>query len=491
MKIGSKFVLLFVLPLVLTSCFEDRDDNGVFASEINDFVWKGMNAIYLYKDNVPDLANDRFDTDQEYGDYLNSFGAPEELFENLIYQRTTVDKFSWIVDDYIALEQQFSGVSKSNGMKFGLRFVPGSETDLYGYVRLILPGTDAEAQGLKRGDVFSGIDGTPLTINNYPGLLAPDSYSIDLADYNDNGTPEPEDDGIVPSGSSVSLTKNPYTENPIFISDVFTVGNENVGYLMYNGFVSNFDDQLNSVFGNFLSNNVQHLVLDLRYNPGGSVNTTILLSSMITGQFTGQVFSTEQWNSDLQEQFFQQNPEILINRFVDNDDGSPLNSLNLSKIYVLTTGSSASASELLINGLNPYVDVVQIGTTTTGKYQGSITIYDSPDFGREDANPNHTYAMQPLVLKLINSVGFTDYDNGLSPDINLGEDISNLGTLGDPSEPLLEVALDDIAGNRSFIPAYYPQELIADDNDLLRISKTMYVSKSIPAIVRSLLGARE
>ncbi|NNK88185.1 MAG: carboxyl-terminal protease [Flavobacteriaceae bacterium] len=487
MKIRLHVLLLMVLCASLTSCFEDQDDNGVFASEINDFVWKGMNAVYLYKDNIPDLANDRFSSDEEYADFLNASGSPEQLFESLIYQRQTVDKFSWIVDDYIALEQQFSGISKRNGMKFGLRFVPGSNTDLYGYVRLVLPNSDAENKGLQRGDVFFGIDGTPLTLDNYISLLGPDTYSIDLATYDNNGTAQTDDDSIIPGTESVSLTKSPYTENPIFHSDVLTVGAEKVGYLMYNGFTRDFDDQLNTVFAGFLAENVQHLVLDLRYNPGGSVNTSILLSGMITGQFNGEVYSTEQWNSDLQEQFFQQDPELLINRFKNDDGGTPLNSLNLSQVYILTTGSSASASELVINCLNPYIDVVQIGTTTTGKYQASITVYDSPDLGREGANPNHTYAMQPLVLKSLNSVGFTDYDNGLPPDIEISEDISNLGVLGDENEPLLAVALDEIAGTRSGIPAFFPVELVGDDDDLSKFSKSMYITKKIPKEIKQQL----
>jgi carboxyl-terminal processing protease len=109
-----KFSLLFILTLSLTSCFEDRDDNVIGVNEINDFVWKGMNAVYLYKDDVPDLANDRFTTNEEYGTYLNSFSAPEDLFESLIFNRSTVDRFSVIVDDYIALEQQFSGISTTS-----------------------------------------------------------------------------------------------------------------------------------------------------------------------------------------------------------------------------------------------------------------------------------------------------------------------------------------------------------------------------------------
>ncbi|MBT8279420.1 MAG: carboxyl-terminal protease [Bacteroidia bacterium] len=486
MKIYTKVILLFVLVGMLTSCFEDRDDNGIFASEINDFVWKGMNAVYLYKDNIPDLANDRFSSDQEYSDYLNSFPNPESIFESLIYNRTTVDKYSWIVDDYIALEQLFDGVSKSNGMEFGLRFVPGSSTDVYGYVRYVLPNTSAESQGIQRGDVFYGIDGTPLTESNFSTLLANDTYSIDLATYDNNGTPQTDDDSIIPGSESISLTKAPYTKNPLFHSEIIDVNGENVGYLMYNGFTADFDSQLNAAFGDFLGNNVQHLVLDLRYNPGGSVNSSILLSSMITGQFTGEVYSTEQWNSELQEAFFNQNPESLINRFTNNDDGSPLNSLNLNTVYILTTGSSASASELVINCLNPYIDVIQIGTTTTGKYQASVTLYDSPNFGRDNANPNHTYAMQPLVLKSLNSVGFTDYDNGLVPDITLEEDISNLGVIGDQNEPLLQAALDDISGvGRIHMVPIQPEILVGDSNDFVPFAKDMYIEKSFPDNLRN------
>jgi len=475
------FLVIMLLGLT-TSCFnDDRDDNLILASEINDFVWKGMNAVYLYKDNIPDLANDRFSSNQEYANYLNSFSTPEDLFESVIYQRQTVDKYSWIVDDYIALEQLFSGIVTSNGMEFGLRLVPGSSTDVFGYIRYILPNTSAESQGLQRGDVFDGIDGTSLTVSNFSSLLSADTYSINLATYNNNGTPDTSDDTVIPGTESVSLTKMAYTKNPVFKTEIIDVGGENVGYLMYNGFTADFDSQLNTAFGNFLSNNIQHLVLDLRYNPGGSVNTSILLSSMITGQFTGKIYSTEQWNSELQAAFFEDNPEFLINRFTNNDDGTSLNSLNLSKVYILTTGSSASASELVINSLDPYINVVQIGTTTTGKYQASITLYDSDNFGKEDANPNHTYAMQPLVLKSLNVVGNTDYDDGLFPDITLAEDFGNLGILSNVNEPLFAAAIADILGSgRISYPILQEVKLIGDSNDFTPFTKDMFIDKKLP-----------
>ena len=118
MKIYRNLVIALVLASLTFGCFDDADDSTISASEINDFVWKGMNAVYLYKSNTPDLANDRFSSTQEYADYLNSYSTPENLFESLIYQRETVDRFSWIVDDYIALEQQLSGVSKRTGAEY-------------------------------------------------------------------------------------------------------------------------------------------------------------------------------------------------------------------------------------------------------------------------------------------------------------------------------------------------------------------------------------
>ena len=124
-----------------------------------------------------------------------------------------------------------------------------------------------------------------------------------------------------------------------------------------------------------------------------------------------------------------------------------LSSLNLTKIYILTTKSTASASELIINGLKPYINVVQIGDATVGKNVGSITLYDSPSFGKENRSTKHRYAMQPLVLKIVNKLGFGDYTNGLLPDITLKENLGNLGILGNSDEPLLNQAINTIIGS--------------------------------------------
>jgi carboxyl-terminal processing protease len=486
MKTIKALVLLCVVSFLTTSCFKDNDDNQISANEINDFVWKGMNTFYLYKENIPNLANNRFSSDTEYSAYLNNYSTPEDLFETLIYERETEDKYSWIVDDYIELEQYFSGISTSNGMDFQLFIEPNSTTKVIGIVRLVLANSDAEGKGLKRGDVFNAIDGTPINTNNYSSLLSQSSYTLSLATYNDNGTPETTDDIVTSSNQSISLTKLQYSENPIYKTKIINVNGQNIGYLMYNGFTANYDAQLNTVFGDFKANNVQHLVLDLRYNPGGSVNSAILLSSMITGQFNDEIFSTEKWNNEFQNYFETENPESLINRFTNNNKGTALNSLNLSKVYILATKSSASASELVINSLDPYIDVIHIGENTTGKYQASTTLYDSGNFGREGANPNHTYAMQPLIFKSLNKVGNTDYFNGLPPDIQLSESYLNLGVIGDENETLLAAALAAISNatgkladikskSRPFLKSF------KNSNSFKPLKDEMYLDKELPS----------
>jgi C-terminal processing protease CtpA/Prc len=463
-----KMGLLLTLVLTLTSCFEDRDDNAIAASEINDFVWKGMNAVYLYKDEIPDLANDRFTTVEQYGNYLNSFSDPQDLFNSLIYQPETVDRFSRLIPNYIEFEQLLAGTSKSNGLEFNLYLEPGSDTEVFGIIRLVLNNSVASNLGLQRGQIFDAINDTQLNVNNLNDLLGQDAYTLNFGTYNDNGTEQVDDDTITSTTNSQALTKETYTENPVHQTAIIDVGGENVGYLVYNGFNANFNSQLNTAFAEFQSNNVQHLVLDLRYNPGGSVLTASYLGSMITGQFTGDIYSKLVYNSDLQS----------ANRdfeFVNNFDGNTINSLNLNKVYVLTTSRSASASELVINSLSAYINVVQIGDFTTGKTQASITIYDSPDLSSSGINPNHTYAMQPLVANSINVNDLAVPGNGLAPDITLVESPRNFGTLGDVNEPLLAAAIADIEGTGRFSQQQIDFRAIKTNLNISPLEEEMYL----------------
>jgi C-terminal processing protease CtpA/Prc len=447
------FILYVLIGGFISSCSTDADDigpkevvPGTPNSEdltVENFIYRGMNEIYLYKSDVPVLADDFFESQTEKNDFLDNFETPEDLFyDGLVAPQ---DRFSFIVDDYVELENLFSGVSTTTGMSYGLvRYCNGC-SDVFGYVRLVLPNTSADEQGVQRGMVFNRVDGQQLTDSNFGTLLAPNTFTIGLATLEGNE--------ITPLDQTITLTKREYVKNPVIVKKVIDIEGQKVGYLYYDSFTADFDEELNDAFGEFQAAGVTDLVLDLRYNGGGSVRTATDLASMITGQFAGEVFMREEWNEKYQTFFENEQPERLVNRFNTTiKTGEAINSLNLNRVFVLTTLRSASASELVINGLNPYIDVIQIGETTTGKFQASVTLYDSANFGRENANTTHTYAIQPLVLKSVNSAGVSDYVNGLDPDFELEEDISNLGQLGDPEEPYLNLALDIILGNRISIP---------------------------------------
>lgn len=441
MKTVKTLLLACVVLFTVTSCFEDLDDNAIASSEINDFIWKGMNAVYLYKSEKPDLADNRFSTNEEYSNYLGSFSSPENLFESLKYLPESVDRFSRIYDNYFDLQNAQQGISLSNGIEFNLYLVPGSETQVYGAITLVLNNSDADNKGVQRGQIFRAVDGTELTTDNINTLLNQASYTLNFADYDTNGTPERDDDTIILNGENTNLTKVTYTENPVHRTEILNVGTTTIGYLMYNGFNSNFNDALNNAFSEFKSANINELVIDLRYNGGGSVQTAAYMGSMVTGQFTGDVYSKLFYNENLQDS----NKDFLFTSSIE--DIGAINSLNLSKVYVLTTNRrTASASELVINSLEPYIDVVIIGENTVGKTQASITIYDSPNLAFENVNPNHTYAMQPLVANSVNVNDQLVPSNGLIPDIPLTEIPFELGILGDVNEPLLAAAIANITG---------------------------------------------
>jgi len=481
MKVFKTLLLTLLFASFFVSCSKDQDDETPKVVDpttgadltVENFVYRGMNEIYLYKADVPVLADNYFASQAEKNDFLDNFASPEDLFyDGLVAPQ---DRFSFIVDDYVELENMFSGVSKTSGLSYGLVRYCASCSEIFAYVRYILPNTPASETGLKRGDIINRIDGQQLTDANYNTLFGADSFTVGLATL--------EGSNITNKDQTYDLTKIAnYQSNPVFISKTLDVDGKKVGYLMYNSFTADYDPQLNAAFGQFKADGVTDLILDLRYNGGGSVRTATDLSSMITGQFAGQLFMKEFWNADYQAYFESEAPQRLLNNFNTTlKTGEMINSLNLSKVYVITTNRSASASELVINGLNPYIDVVQVGETTTGKFQASVTLYDSPNFGRENANPSHTYAIQPLVLKSVNSAGVSDYINGLNPDIEVIENIRDLGVLGELSDPLLNAAVNDILGNRISINSDFTKYKFVGESSMKDLNyQRMYIDK-LPA----------
>ena len=150
MKIINIKHLVLLLPFIILGCYEDMDDNPISDTEIKDFIWSGLNTWYYWQDQVTDLADDRFLDTANYTQFLNSFDTPDQMFYSLLSDQ---DRFSWIVDDYFALNNALNGVSKSNGMEFGVGLIDGG-SNAFGVVQYILPNTSASTNNLQRGDFF-------------------------------------------------------------------------------------------------------------------------------------------------------------------------------------------------------------------------------------------------------------------------------------------------------------------------------------------------
>lgn len=448
--------LTAVLFLFLVACGDSNEIEEVVApinnepevvepnpnAEINNFIWNGMNQIYLWQGDVPDLADDRFASEEEYNAYLQASDAPEFFFNSLIYDSRNVDTFSYFIEDYTEFENQNQGTSLSNGLDFGLARY-GSADNILGYVRLVLPGSDADGKNIKRGDVFTEVDGKQLTVGNYRSLLYGENTTYTLAISEIIGNT------ITPTGESVELTKTDYTEPSINKVAVFEEAGRKIGYIHYTQFSSQ-ESELNAAFLELKNEGITDLILDLRYNPGGWATVSTSLASMITGQFKGEVIKKETWNNRYQTYWESECPECLVEVFADRTSGflsdEAINSLNLNSVHFIGLSGTASASESLISGLQPYIDVTLIGEPTFGKYTGSTTIYDSDGvFTNEGANPDHTYAIQPIIYKFSNKLGGSP-QGGLQPDIPISEDLGQMGVIGSPNEPLLRAALDDIIG---------------------------------------------
>ncbi len=473
MKNISRLLLFFTLSLLLFNCKKPKD-NIAEISEIDEFIWEGLSDYYYWEDVAPFISDASYESEAHRNNFINSFGGNHEyLFYSLLYEYGQIDRWSWIVDDYVALENALQGIAKTKGFEFGLVYKDQSQYEIYGYVKYIMPGSPADIAGLKRGDLFLEIDDTPLNTQNYKELLSKSSYKLSLASFVNNT--------LQTNGISYTLTEVEFHENPILMSKVFDINGIKTGYLVYNGFISSYDNTLNLVFQNFIDQGVTELILDLRYNGGGSVRSAAYLSSMIYGTNTNEIFSTSQYNAALQDYFTQEYGDGFFNNYfaetIAQSDGSsiPVHSLNLSRVHVIATRNTASASELVINGLRPYMDVVLIGTNTHGKYVGSFTIKDY--IAQDVVNPNHTWAMQPITFKIFNAQGVSDYVNGLTPTFEIEEDVNNLVAFGEETEPLLNVALNNITGkvpdsNQIYI---FNHRQFLDSKDLKLLGKDMYI----------------
>jgi len=429
---------LFATLWITYACV--KDDNNPLSEEaqkntnINQWIQDNMDVLYYWNTRMPVQKDKTI--------------SPSDYFKSILY--TAEDHFSFIAEDYTKLMGQLNGVQKEAGYDFSLLRIDTIK-NLCGIINYIKPHSPASSTDLKRGDVFLTINGKQLTTDNYQDLVGEMSAPHTLGIFKGNNVPLQQ----------LSLSVTEYKENPVFLDSIYQIGGKKIAYLIYNFFASDNGDysysylkELNDIFGKFKQANVNELVLDLRFDGGGDAAIATALASMISGKGSSDLFYTEQYNSivdkELKKQlgdnynktFFNDNL-ILRNKDGDIVDKSiPVNKLTgLSRLYVLSSQGTASASELIINGLKPYMNMTLIGWQTYGKNVGMWFIYETDPQKQKD---NH-WGMLPIVFKLYNSKNESDYTSGFAPDIKINEyAVDPMLPLGDTHEVLLEAALADM-----------------------------------------------
>ncbi len=424
--------LSFVLVQIIGCKTKEVTPTGDAA--VNNWVLANMQYWYYWNDKIP--AN----TDKNL--------TPDKYFDSMLYKydatlRPDGDRFSWINPSAADLTASLSGESKSTGAEF--QFYRKANTDELGArILYVFPGTPAAQAGLKRGDVVAkmAVDGTIITGANYSSVLTSGSeIAFTIGTYDATS-------GFAATATTKTVKTLVLQEDPIFMDSVYVRNNKKIGYIVYNQFVkepngannSLYDRKMDGIFAKFKATGVNELVLDLRYNPGGYLSSALNLASLIgRGISSNKLMYRTEYNKAVTPDITKQYGEkFFVTNFIDKTENL---GGNLSRVIILTSKRSASASEMIINALKPYMPVFLIGDVTVGKNVGSITIKDDKNVIK--------WGMQPIVLKTFNSANQSEFTAGFKPDMSVVESLAQpMVAFGDLKDPLLNEAFFQILGSR-------------------------------------------
>lgn len=367
----------------------------------NRYVYDAMRDLYFWNTEVPTVN-------------AASFQSPEALLEALRY-RPLDERYSYI--GARAAEEAFYSDSQFVGFGFGNRFDGDGLRILQ-----VFPDSPASEAGLQRGDRIVAIGGQSVIALASSGqlgaALGPSQEGFTIAFRYQR-----QDGSVV----DARMTKRPVTIPTVSVLNVYEVEGRKVGYLFFRNFVQPSREALDEAFSALRDVGATELVLDVRYNGGGLVSIAQHLGSLIGGTRTeGQVFA----------EYFHNSRNAFRNQ-ITRFEGKP-NTLNLQRLVVITTSSSASASELVINALRPFIPVVTVGETTYGKPVGQygLTFCDK--------------VLYPVAFTLRNANGQGDFFNGIAADCVAADDADR--QLGDASEASLAEALHVIRTGQCSAP---------------------------------------
>lgn len=386
--------------------------------EINEWTYSRMASTYLWNEPIPGLALDYstgyqaflksiLDGVAKHDDINHDDGAYSNKFRTEYYTQIISN-----APDTKAVGQE----TKGNG------FFLLKATDIGAAVGIlvdtVIPDGPADKLGVKRGHFITAVNGVDITRDNYKSVIPKiytDPLSIKINTVEWEG--ENRDKAVLTSAGTIDLVPDTYVEPAIYKAETVELSNgKKVGYLLYMGFHADFDEQLMEVFDKFKADGIEDLVLDLRYNNGGEILSSAVLATLIAGpEHKGETLAKLTFNKTRTEAGEKAEYKIGIKETIEYPDGYlPIedaldHSLGLDRVFVIATKATASASEIIINGLRGLdIEVNIVGTRTSGKNVGM------EGFSRRFRN--YDFLLYPVSFYIENAKGFRDYPEGFEPD---------------------------------------------------------------------------
>lgn len=438
---NSRLILFIFICLFLNAC-KDKNENG--KTDTQAWIEDTMREHYYWYKEIPksEKLNYEITESKDFFNSLLSIKDGKTRSDNKHYYYSYIEELS--------KTRSLRQTDHTYGFEFIAVYRDKNQVDVQILVQYVIPKSPAEEAGLKRGDWITEMNDLPLTLNNYTKLLGDDACRLKIERWDAEQNKFVEWPEIIRMGSARAVEDNPVF---YFDSKLTTPKGKKVGYLVYNHFTdgkgendTSYDDKLKEVSNSFYNAGVTEFVLDLRYNNGGLLSSAMLLCAILSPQDKlGETFGYLQYNDKQKPQ----KKAIKVTNTLLSPNGK---NLNLKTLYVLVSNASASASEMVINSLDPYMNVILIGEQTEGKNVGS-NAYKSKD---------GLWEMHPITCQIYNSKDNSDYENGFSPkrngyDFEMDEAFvpdSKPNTvrlipvypLGDPQERLLYAAMSIIDG---------------------------------------------
>ncbi len=381
------FYILFTLLFVISCNKTEYKNSNCDILKQNKFVYDYMQKNYLWNRELPSL------------DYTK-YGSPFELLEDL---KVKIDRWSFIMPKEV-LDAYYSGLGYV-GLGLKLKYF---QNELY--IALVYPNSPASRASLKRGDKVIKINNKATKGKDYNFINSAFGYDqegvkVELEIEDKNKTIKP-----------LTLYKEKIIAPSVLEDKIFVVDGIKVGYILFDKFIEPSNEELDRVFKRFKANDIEKIVIDLRYNSGGLVNVANHFVSLLIGKdYHNEISFKLKFNED--NSF--KNQKYFIQNLKE--------SLALYDVYFLTTKRSCSASEALINALKPYnIDIHIIGSRTCGKPVGMM----GDDFC--------DFYLMPIEFKITNANDEGDYFNGLDATCLANDNI--FYELGDSNESMLKEA---------------------------------------------------